>query len=167
MGFIKNLFGGGRDKSEPDDHLSEDEYDESERLSEEDAQDIFDSSGRDEDYDFRPSSYEDDDEDEWDGDPADIKYDVEQAKENYRRSLTPLVTPRAGTPPEYDEDNLYTFVCMDCDGYGVELFAHPVGIEEEECSGCYGTGLQERDGEDAMDRLDWGEVPIYINEQDY
>lgn len=168
MGFFKNLFGGSKDKPEQEDYLPEEsEFGDSEQLSEEDAQLIYDSSGRDEDYDFRPSRYENEDEDEWDGNPDDIKYDVEQAKKEYRDGLTPVVTERAGVPPEYEENSLYSFLCSECEGYGVELWEHPSGIREQECSYCYGSGLEEADGEVASERLEWGEVPVYVNEENY
>lgn len=158
MGFLRKLF--GRDNDDPaneasdyDESLAENEDDDDwgEALSYEDAKDIWLSSGMDEDYDFRPTD------NEFDDTAFRKTYDKSAAEliSEYRSEVSPVVKRVPSNIEDYNEHEVYRFVCNHCDGYGI--MGYELNIEGrvlallDDCDYCRREGFIVKDVDDAED----------------
>lgn len=172
MGFFSKLFGAGAHKDADEQFDDEDNYYPEEELSESDAEDIWRSSGMDEDYDFRSSIEEDEDADD-DGDDHSndswyvFSYEVspQELLHQYQLAHPPRVTGTPQVPSEIVDHELYNIVCWHCDGYGVI----GIGTSDDDgdylaavtdCWDCHGEGFLELHGDEAIEALEHGHMLV-------
>lgn len=154
IGIFGKLF--GRNNSDGNGDYEDDEY-----LSEHDAEDIYLSSGEDEDYDFR-DSYDDEDEHRIIGLLISADKTPSELLKEYQENHSPKVDLVYEWPDNFDDGLEHIFVCEEFDGWGVYA-NHELDEENDKiysvvdfCFDCDGEGFKLLADEDAEDAKEHG-----------